>query len=79
MGKIREWFRNASLRGKILLLIVLGDILPLGMVIVISFFAVRAQTEERLIYALNQGYSQVYQAVRQAVKAPQYLHPVCGE
>lgn len=63
MGKIREWFRNASLRGKILLLIVLGDILPLGMVIVISFFAVRAQTEERLIYALNQGYSQVYQAV----------------
>ena len=63
MEKIREWFRNASLRGKILLLIVLGGILPLGMVMVISFFIVRAQTEERLIYALNQGYSQVYQAV----------------
>ncbi len=63
MGKIREWFRNASLRSKILLLMVLGGILPLGMVMVISFFEVRAQTEERLIYALNQGYSQVYQAV----------------
>ncbi len=63
MGKIREWFRKASLRGKILLLMVLGGIVPLGIVMVISFFEVRAQTEERLIYALNQGYSQVYQAV----------------
>lgn len=63
MGKIRDWFRKASLRSKILLLMVFGGILPLGMVMVISFFAVRKQTEERLIYALNQGYSQVYQAV----------------
>ena len=63
MGKIREWFRNASLRGKILLLIVLGGILPLGIVMGISFYVVRGQTEERLIYALNQGYTQVYQAV----------------
>lgn len=55
MGKIREWFRNASLRGKILLLIVLGGILPLGIVMGISFYVVRGQTEERLIYALNQG------------------------
>ena len=67
---MREWSRNAtqrekviSLRGKILLLVVFGGILPLGMVMVISFVMVRAQTEERLIYALNQGYSQVYQAV----------------
>lgn len=70
MGKIREWLWNVSqrdkvlsLRGKILLLVVFGGILPLGMVMVISFVMVRAQTEERLIYALNQGYSQVYQAV----------------
>ena len=54
MGKIREWFRNASLRGKILLLIVLGGILPLGIVMGISFYVVRGQTEERLIYALEQ-------------------------
>ena len=63
MGKVREWFRNASLRGKILLLIVLGGILPVGIVMAVSFATVRIQTEERLIYALNQGYSQVYQAV----------------
>lgn len=63
MGKIREWFRNVSLRGKILLLVVLGGLLPLGIVMMISFYAIRMQTEERLIYALNQGYSQVYQAV----------------
>ena len=63
MGKVREWFRNASLRGKILLLIVLGGILPVGIVMTVSFATVRIQTEERLIYALNQGYSQVYQAV----------------
>lgn len=63
MRKIREWFRNASLRGKILLLIILGGILPLGIVMGVSFVVVWAQAEERLIYALNQGYNQVYQAV----------------
>lgn len=63
MNKIREWFRNVSLRGKILLLIVLGGIIPLGIVMVVSFSVVKQQTEERLIYALNQGYSQVHQAV----------------
>ena len=45
------------------MLIVLGGILPLGIVMGISFYVVRGQTEERLIYALNQGYTQVYQAV----------------
>lgn len=63
MGKIREWFRDISLRRKILLLIALGGILPLGIIMGISFSVVRMQTEERLIYALNQGYSQVYQTV----------------
>ena len=63
MDKIRDWSRNISLRGKILLLIVLGGILPLGIVLVVSFSALRTQTEERLIYVLNQGYGQVYQAV----------------
>ena len=63
MNKIRDWFGNISLRGKILLLMVLGGILPLGIVMVVSFSVVRRQTEERLIYALNQGYGQVYQAV----------------
>lgn len=64
MGKIRKWFRKASLRKKILLLVVFGGILPLGLVMGISFYVVRMQTEERLIYALNQGYGQVYQTVR---------------
>lgn len=45
------------------MLIVLGGILPLGIVMGISFYVVRGQTEERLIYALNQGYTRVYQAV----------------
>ncbi len=45
------------------MLIVLGGILPLGIVMGISFYVVRGPTEERLIYALNQGYTQVYQAV----------------
>ena len=63
MERIRERFRNASLRSKILLLVVFGGILPLGIVIAVSLSTVRMQTEERLIYALNQGYSQVYQAV----------------
>lgn len=63
MEKIRERFRNASLRGKIFLLIILGGILPLGIVMAVSFSAIRRQTEERLIFALNQGYNQVYQAM----------------
>lgn len=44
-------------------MVVFGGILPLGIVMGISFYIVRMQMEERLIYALNQGYSQVYQAV----------------
>lgn len=63
MGKIRKWFRKASLRKKILLLVVFGGILPLGIVMGSSFYVVRMQTEERLIYALNQGYGQVYQTI----------------
>ena len=67
MRRIREWFRNASLRGKILLLIVLGGLLPLGIVMATSFIVVRTQTEERLIDALNQGYNQVHQAVEAVI------------
>ena len=63
MGKIRELFRDVSLRGKILLLIVLGGILPLSIVMALFFYMARMQAEERLIYALNQSYSQIYQAV----------------
>lgn len=41
-----------------------GGILPIGIVMAVSFVAVREQTEERLVYALNQGYSQACQAVQ---------------
>lgn len=64
MEKIKRWFWNISLRGKLLFMLIAGGILPIGIVMVVSFLAVRGQTEERLIYALNQGYSQACQAVQ---------------
>ncbi len=63
MGRIREWYRNVSLRSKILLMSLLGGILPLGIVMAVSFAVLRTQEEERLIEALNQNYTQVYQTV----------------
>lgn len=63
MERVREWYRNVSLRSKILLMIMLGGILPLGIVMAVFLAVLRTQGEERLIEALNQNYSQVYQAV----------------
>lgn len=64
MEKIKRWFWNISLRGKLLFMLIGGGILPIGIVMAVSFVAVREQTEERLVYALNQGYSQACQAVQ---------------
>ncbi len=63
MGRVREWYRDVSLRSKILLMSMLGGILPLGIVMAVSFAVLRMQEEERLIDALNQNYTQVYQTV----------------
>ena len=60
---VRLWFRNLPLNRKILLLICLIAFLPLGLVLTFSVAEIRKQSEENQIYALNQGYVQVSQAV----------------
>lgn len=58
-----QWFYNLSLNGKIILLVILVGFLPLGIVLTLSLSELKHQSEERQMYALNQGYSQMKQAV----------------
>lgn len=61
--KAGRWFRNLSLNGKIIMMICFVGFLPLGIVLTVSLSAMDRQSEERQIYAMNQGYEQVNQAV----------------
>ncbi len=60
---IARWFQNLSLSGKIILLICVAGLLPLGLVLTLSVAELKSQSEERLKYAMNQGYNQVKQVV----------------
>jgi two-component system sensor histidine kinase YesM len=61
--QIKRAFQNLSLNKKILILILAGVILPLGMAFALSVKELRTSTQERQIYAMNQGYNQVYQSL----------------
>lgn len=60
---VELWFRNLSLNKKIILLVCLVGFLPLGAVLTLSLTELKVQSEERQMYALNQGYNQISQAV----------------
>lgn len=60
---IKRTFQNLSLNKKILILILAGVVLPFGMAFALSIKELRTATQERQIYAMNQGYNQVYQSL----------------
>lgn len=60
---VKQWFSNLSLNRKIILLVCLVGFLPLGLVLTLSLTELKNQSEERQLYALNQGYSQTRQTV----------------
>ena len=60
---IRTWYREQSLNRKIALLVCLAGLLPVGILLVLSLVEMQNRSEEQQLYALNQGYVQVAQAV----------------
>ncbi len=58
-----SWFRNSSLNLKILLLVFAVGVLPLSIAFAVSFAELSKASENQQLYAINQGYNQVYQAV----------------
>lgn len=60
---LNELFQNLSLNRKILILIMAGVLLPIGLAFGLSVREMRKATQERQIYAMNQGYDQVCQSL----------------
>lgn len=63
MKKNTNWFQNIPLNRKILILILIVAVIPLGIAFSLSIRELKSASQERQIYAMNQGYSQVYQSV----------------
>ncbi|MGN6711222.1 cache domain-containing sensor histidine kinase [Anaerocolumna jejuensis] len=60
MKRAADWFQNISLTKKLLVLIFAVGILPLVTTFWLSLKELRSNSMERQIYAINQGYEQVY-------------------
>lgn len=63
LRRLPEWFQKLSLNGKIVLLVCLAGFLPVGITLIISLTTLQQSSEERQLYALNQGFNQVSQTV----------------
>lgn len=63
MKKIRCWYNNLSLRVKIIVLVSLAGLLPVGMVLLISTNEIQKQSYRQQMYALNQSYEQMSQTL----------------
>lgn len=61
--KLLNWFQSASLNRKIILLVLIIGILPLGLASVISLSEIGKITQEQQSYTKNQGFTQVFGAV----------------
>ncbi len=62
-GKVLEWFRNSSLNQKILILVLAVGVLPIGIIFMVSLTALKKISGEQQLYAVNQSYTQVFQAL----------------
>lgn len=62
-GVIKQWYHRLSLSTKIIILVCLAGMLPIGVGLVISAREVQRQSYEQQMYALNQGYEQTSQAL----------------
>lgn len=60
---VKAWFSSLSLSSKIMMLVCLAGLLPVGFVLIVSVREIQHRSREQQIYALNQGYNQVRQSV----------------
>lgn len=63
LKKFVSWYRNLSLKGKIVLLVYLAGVLPVGVILVISLLEMQERSKGQQLYALNQGFNQMCQVV----------------
>lgn len=63
LKRLMAWYRNLSLKGKIVLLVYLAGVLPVGAILVISLWEMQERSKEQQLYALNQGYNQMCQSL----------------
>lgn len=60
---IKQWYYRLSLSTKIIVLVCLAGMLPIGVGLVISVREIQRQSYDRQLYALNQGFEQTSQAL----------------
>lgn len=65
--RVRGWYRNGSLSLKISVLVLVVGVLPLGITFMVSMAELRSTAQEQQQYAVNQGYTQVFQAVEDSL------------
>ncbi len=63
LRRLTAWYRRLSLKGKIVLLVYLAGVLPVGVILVISLLEMQGRSRQQQLYALNQGYSQMCQSI----------------
>ena len=61
--RLLSWFRNASLNRKIMILVLAVGVIPLGVAFMVSLTELEKAAQEQQSYTVNQGYTQVFQAV----------------
>jgi len=58
-----SWFHNASLKLKVMILVLAVGVIPLGAAFMVSVAEIERAAQEQQIYTVNQGFTQVFQAV----------------
>ncbi len=64
MKKVSNWFQNISLSKKLVILIFAAGIVPLAITFWLSLKELRSNSFQKQMYAVNQGYEQVYQSLQ---------------
>lgn len=65
--KVLDWFRNSSLNRKILILVLAVGVIPIGIIFMVSLAELKKISSEQQLYAVNQSYTQVFQALETQV------------
>lgn len=63
LKKLLDWFQNASLNRKIMILVFTVGVLPIGAAFMVSLSEMGTVSQEQQSHTVNQGFTQVFQAV----------------
>lgn len=61
--RLLNWFRNVSLNWKIMILVLVVGVIPLGVAFMVSLAELNKTAQTQQSHAVNQDYTQVFQAV----------------